>query len=361
MTELFREHNISAVAVHSGEGPFLMERQKAMNALLDQQIEIIFSVDQFNEGVDIPEVDLVMFLRPTESYTIFLQQLGRGLRKASGKDYLTVLDFIGNYKRAHLIPLVLRGQNLGDEKGYSFKIRDLSQSVAEGCLINFDLRLLDVFKEMRKHDPLPERMKNTYWRLKKDLGKRPWRIDIHAGSDIVSREFFRPRHLAPHRGYLRFLADLGELSLTEKEWLDTEVEEILLDLETTPMTKLYKIPTIQAFVGGQRLLASVSSEEIGRSMQAFYRDPRLYIDMGDKSSRNYREWILEQWTRLAEKNPIKFLDNSSKFFQYDQINKRLRLVPVVFENQSPVLIEHLHDILLYRKRLKLARLYKNLG
>ena len=94
-----------------------------------------------------------MFLRPTESYTIFLQQLGRGLRKAPSKTHLTVLDFIGNYKRAHLIPLILKGGNPQRDEDFSYRMRDLSGAVAEGCSLNFDMRLLDVFAEMRKHDP----------------------------------------------------------------------------------------------------------------------------------------------------------------------------------------------------------------
>lgn len=63
----------------------------------------------FNEGLDILSIDMVMFLRPTESPTIFLQQLGRGLRKIVGKKYLYVLDFIGNYKNANLIPFFITG------------------------------------------------------------------------------------------------------------------------------------------------------------------------------------------------------------------------------------------------------------
>jgi len=62
----------------------------------DRQINFIFVVDLYNEGVDIPEADTVLFLRPTESLTVFLQQLGRGLRLSEGKDCLTVLDFVGH-------------------------------------------------------------------------------------------------------------------------------------------------------------------------------------------------------------------------------------------------------------------------
>ena len=81
------------------------------------------------------------------------------------------------------------------ERDQVYKIRDLSLALAEGCTVNFDMRLLDVFEEMRRHDPLPERMKSDYWRLKADLGRRPLRLDVHVGSDIDSREYLRPRHL----------------------------------------------------------------------------------------------------------------------------------------------------------------------
>ena len=65
----------------------------------------------FNEGLDVPGIDMVMFLRPTQSPTIFLQQLGRGLRKVKDKQCLNVLDFIGNYKKANLAPFLLSGKD----------------------------------------------------------------------------------------------------------------------------------------------------------------------------------------------------------------------------------------------------------
>ena len=113
MAEYFVKQGVNAAAVHSGTpgSPHTLDRHSAVEALEKGELKVIFAVDIFNEGVDIPSVDTVMFLRPTESYVIFLQQLGRGLRKYAGKDYLTVIDFIGNYKRAHYIPLLLAGEN----------------------------------------------------------------------------------------------------------------------------------------------------------------------------------------------------------------------------------------------------------
>ena len=88
------------------------ERIRAYNDLQDdnKELEILFAVDILNEGVDIPGVNMVLFLRPTESSTIFIQQLGRGLRKYDNKDYIPVVDFIGNnYKRSAQIALALGG------------------------------------------------------------------------------------------------------------------------------------------------------------------------------------------------------------------------------------------------------------
>src|SRR5438270_12720990 len=76
-----------------------VDRSQAIQALRNRELNVIFTVDVFNEGIDIPEVDTVLLLRPTESATVFLQQLGRGLRLADSKSGLTMLDFIGQQRR----------------------------------------------------------------------------------------------------------------------------------------------------------------------------------------------------------------------------------------------------------------------
>ena len=97
MAREFNRRGIPSAAVYSGDqGEYAEERSVAVKNLSDGNIRVIFSVDMFNEGVDIASLDMVMFLRPTESPVVFLQQLGRGLRTFRGKRYLTVLDFIGN-------------------------------------------------------------------------------------------------------------------------------------------------------------------------------------------------------------------------------------------------------------------------
>ncbi|MBP1995825.1 DUF3427 domain-containing protein [Paenibacillus eucommiae] len=93
MAKVFNEAGIPAMALYGGSSE--EDRTQVKSRLVNGEIKIIFVVDLYNEGVDIPEVNTVLFLRPTESLTVFLQQLGRGLRLAEGKECLTVLDFIG--------------------------------------------------------------------------------------------------------------------------------------------------------------------------------------------------------------------------------------------------------------------------
>lgn len=99
MAEHFNNAGVPSLALDSFSSD--EERQNVQKKLVDGDIHVIFVVDLYNEGVDIPEVNTVLFLRPTESLTIFLQQLGRGLRLCEGKDCLTVLDFIGAANRRY--------------------------------------------------------------------------------------------------------------------------------------------------------------------------------------------------------------------------------------------------------------------
>lgn len=118
MAKEFCQRGIASAAVYSGEnGAYAEERNEAIRKLKNGEIRVIFSVDMFNEGVDIASLDMVMFLRPTESPVVFLQQLGRGLRLCKGKEYLNVLDFIGNYEKAGKAPLLLSGEQSFSKKG----------------------------------------------------------------------------------------------------------------------------------------------------------------------------------------------------------------------------------------------------
>lgn len=343
MAEYFSAHGISSATVHSGEpgNGHALERNNAIRALEEGQINVIFAVDMFNEGVDVPSLDTVMFLRPTESYVIFLQQLGRGLRKYPGKHHLTVIDFIGNYKRAHYVPLLLAGDNPWTHESSRYR-RLEDYEFPEDCTVNFDLRIIDLFDELAERDPLPVRMKDTYWRIKKSVGRRPNRVDIYEGSDIPMREYLK-------NGWLRFLESVDELESEESEWIDTPAEAFLAEIEQTRMTKAYKLPTIGAFLREGDIMGQAKLNEIGESMMRFYVDHPLHQkDFSDKSNRKWHQWTADDFSELARKNPVRFL-SQGQFFHYDEINRVMYIDPQVQPYLSPLLAKHVQDILSYRR------------
>jgi hypothetical protein len=114
------------------------DRETALRDLRDGSVNVVFCVDLFNEGVDVPEVDAVLFLRPTESALVFLQQLGRGLRRAEGKDCLTVLDFIGGANRQFRYDLRFRALLGGHRSDVIRQIGEGFPRLPSGCAIQLD-------------------------------------------------------------------------------------------------------------------------------------------------------------------------------------------------------------------------------
>lgn len=136
MAEFFSRNGVPAVSVTSNSTSF--ERGEALRKLKSREIQMICAVDIFNEGIDIPEIDTVLFLRPTESPLIFLQQLGRGLRLAPGKQSLTVLDFVGvqraEYKFGRKLEALLGQRHLSIKES----LENDFPYLPSGCQITFD-------------------------------------------------------------------------------------------------------------------------------------------------------------------------------------------------------------------------------
>lgn len=160
------------------------EREKTINLLESdehsEKIDYIFSVDIFNEGIDIPRVNQIIMLRPTQSAIIFVQQLGRGLRKAIDKEYLTVIDFIGNYANNFLIPIALYGDTSYNKDTLRRLIASKSDYIPGASTINFDsisreriYQAIDSANMQLKKDLLQD-----YKLLKYKLGYVPMMMDF---------------------------------------------------------------------------------------------------------------------------------------------------------------------------------------
>ena len=136
MSDYFNEHNIPSMYL-TGQSPD-EERKLAKTRLINGEVRFIFVVDIYNEGVDIPEVNTVLFLRPTESLTIFLQQLGRGLRLAEGKECLTVLDFIGQANRKYNFEDKFSALLSNTTRSVTREIKDGFVSLPKGCYVQLE-------------------------------------------------------------------------------------------------------------------------------------------------------------------------------------------------------------------------------
>ncbi|MGW1431013.1 DUF3427 domain-containing protein [Streptomyces sp. NPDC002431] len=142
MADFFRQAGLNAIAL-SGETP-RDERKNALEKLRSGEIQVIFSVDLFNEGLDIPDVDTLLLLRPTSSATVFLQQLGRGLRRTEGKAVLTVLDFIGQHRKEFRFEEQLRAlTNLTRNRLLTNVEQDFPQ-LPSGCQIILESKAKDL-------------------------------------------------------------------------------------------------------------------------------------------------------------------------------------------------------------------------
>lgn len=155
------------------------EREDAIERLISDDrkdyLDYIFTVDIFNEGVDVPEINQVILLRPTESPIIFVQQLGRGLRKAEGKEFVIILDFIGNYQTNYMIPIALSGDRSGNKDNIRRALMEGNNVIQGASTIYFDEIARDrIYKSIDSADLNQIRLlKKEYQSLKYKLGRIP--------------------------------------------------------------------------------------------------------------------------------------------------------------------------------------------
>lgn len=234
MAAQFRKEGVAAQAVYGGSE---LGRAEALDLLREGRLQVLFSVDLFNEGMDLPEIDTVMLLRPTESKILFLQQLGRGLRRAEGKDKLVVLDFIGNHKSFLHKPQALFevGHTFSQLGQFARDVESRKLSLPEGCFVNFDLQLIDFLKSLESPG-----LQQEYEALKQSLGRRPTLSEAYrAGMSITEVR----RAFGGWFGMLRAMSELDEREILVVDAL----EKVLAEFEVTSMAKSYKMVLLEAF------------------------------------------------------------------------------------------------------------------
>ena len=364
MAAEFCKRGIPSVAVYSdAHGQFSMNRDKAIELLINNKIRVIFSVDMFNEGLDIASLYMVMFLRPTESPVVFLQQLGRGLRNYKGKQYLNVLDFIGNCEKAGKVSLLLSGKNQNSNK----KAYDYTEiEYPDDCIVDFDMRLVDLFREMdKKSMPMKLRINNEFYKVKELLNNKvPSRIELFTYMDDEVYEYcIRHAKENPFRRYLEFLNDLGELSQYEKELYSGIGKEFISIIQTTDMQKVYKMPILYAFYNNGDVKIAVTEQDMLISWKKFFDTNKNWKDFAPNITyAEYKNMTDRQHLSKAKTMPIKFLKASGKGFFVDKDGYALALredLKEIITNNA--FKNHFKDILEYRTMEYYRRRYSALS
>lgn len=205
MAALFNEKGVPSVAITS-ETP---ERDQVISDFRNSKYTVAFTVDLFNEGIDFPDLRVLLFLRPTESKTIFTQQLGRGLRLCGGKGNVVVIDFIGNYKKANNIRKYLSGGKSKTKKNAQGRVEKIEFEYSPKCKVIFDAEVAQILDNQDKAelDITKEDLIAAYWDLSEKLRRRPSQDDINNEG-----EFKVARYLNLFGSWIEFLKEIGELT-----------------------------------------------------------------------------------------------------------------------------------------------------
>lgn len=290
MADYFVRQGIRAASVHSDSS---VRRNEALSQLREGELDVIFSVDLFNEGVDLPSIDTVLMLRPTESKIIFLQQLGRGLRNSSttNKVKLVVLDFIGNHISFFRKPEALfkLGMTNKARKDFIDEIKEKSLTLPPGCFVNYDLQSIEFMEKLIESKV--DQQEAIYRALRDSYGRRPVLAEFYrAGGavDTIRKE---------HGQWFAFVEDESDLTSQELTCL-AEFGEFFREVETTSLTKSFKLVLLEAMVELEGFSEPPSTEQLAvRSFEVLQRRrvlladlPKKFVDQSEILDSNQKAW-----------------------------------------------------------------------
>lgn len=292
-----RSKGLLAATVFSGGGSD--SYSESLESLRRGMLHCLCVVDMFNEGLDIPAVDRVIMLRPTESKVIFLQQLGRGLRASEGKSRLLVIDFVGNHRifaqrLIHILSLHTAVANwttlkkwLGGEK----------PDLPDGCLVDIELEAKDLIRQFIPTGP--SQAIEAYRAMRDELGRRPTILEVF-------NQGLLPRAIAVKDGsWFEFCRSEGDLEETEVE-VCRQFGDWLKMLETTSMNKSYKLVVLRVLLDQSSLSSAVNLNEFARACRKFLQNHEvLRRDLqGDGHAVDHALADDPEWTTWWNKWPI---------------------------------------------------------
>ena len=301
---------VRLAAVHSGADS--ADRAASLASLRAGELDAVCTVDLFNEGVDLPAVDRVVMLRPTESPVLFLQQLGRGLRRdeASGKEALTVIDFVGNHRVFLDRVRMLLDLAPGDARPSLTKFlrRAKADALPGGCSVNVELEAVDMLRRLVSSGGR-QALVRAYRELRAARGERPSIGELY-------RRGYNPATLKQADGWFDFLAAEGHLSPAEEEALAAHGDWLRAVERRESMNKSFKMVALQALLDAGGLAGGMDvRDNARRSYDILHRSPELYADLAgewrlddpaeldlDAWTDYWRTWPLEHWSGKSRRS-----------------------------------------------------------
>lgn len=351
MARFFRARGKRAAAVHSG--PTSASRAGSLRELADGSLEIVCAVDVFNEGLDVPHINTVLMLRPTESPIIFLQQLGRGLRLAPEKNELVVVDFIGNHRSFLTKPqslLFLLGHELPPRVALD-KIQSHTLDLPQGCSIDIELEAIDLLRAMVRPSA-PDIALHEYMTFRDAHGRRPTAVELFdAGVGFAPiRE--------GHESWFHFVRAQGDLVDDEARVLDRHAAWFR-DLLRTRMTKAYKMLALRALLDAGALFAGMDvAHSAQRAFDSVRDDLLLRREMREDEDRrapgaalvrSWRRMPLEVWANgESTSQPWFTLEGDSFVPTFDVLPEDLTAFEEMTEEMVELRLQQHRDTLLRR-------------
>lgn len=297
MADFFKEKGVKAEAVYAGSNT---PRNQALKDLEDGKLEVIFSVDLFNEGTDIPSIDTVLMLRATESRIVFLQQLGRGLRKHPQKSHLVVIDLVGNHKACLFKPELL---NSIFRPGVSNKSKPNDVALPDNCFINLEPEVVNLIEQLRYGQRV--KIVDDYRKLKEELGFRPTAVQAFQ----ANFDFTKLRK--QHGSWFELMKEEGDLTASELTVLKQLGEFLHKGIEITSLTKSFKIILLQALLELDGLRTEPTLDKLAeQSRYVLERHPDL-LAMDLPEAQKHLPGNSKLWLSYWKRNPIKFSTSGS--------------------------------------------------
>ncbi|RIW30695.1 DUF3427 domain-containing protein [Bacillus salacetis] len=277
MASEFNKRGYKSASLNGGDS--IEKRDRFTRRLEDVQdeLEFIFTVDIFNEGVDIPSINSVLMLRPTNSPIIFIQQLGRGLRKHGTKSFLTVLDFIGNHSKVFLIAIALNGSRYYDKESLKVAIATGFANIPGATHIQMDEIVQERILEQIDSENFNSMkyLKEEYFEFKKlNQGKIPLYLMDYLKYDGAPDP---TKFIDKEKSYLQFVAKVEKDDGLKKLLVNDTFESILKELSSkVPLIRIYEFIILRYLMDNKEITLQSAKHEILKIVEGVEEDSILH-------------------------------------------------------------------------------------